>query len=356
MLRTKSSRVLLAIALLLSITFFFACTKKVDDEAKKGIKIGAILPLTGPISMIGEWHKNGIDYFQQYSKDLKISYVDSEGKPQKAISGLNLIKDDIDGVIGTLSSVMISVIKSTNIGKPIFLVNVSSPNVTMLADNVYRYNIDVVDEVDILLKKMKDDMVKQIGILYINDEYGLSANEFFKKNSVEHSIEIKFSDSFERNQMDFKDITSGIAGQDFPIVVFGYGRPYISLIKAIAEGNYKNVLYTDYSMFIKEFRKPLIGCGLKVFYISPRIKEESFSAWSETYANKNKTEPNYAACVSFDVINIMSHVLNDGQPLLKMNLKNYLEKNEIYSVYGYRIIADTQGEIKVPLQVTEETL
>ena len=356
----RSKKILLVlpmiVLLLFSLISFSACGEKSAIEEKKLTEIASIFPLTGKIAMIGEWHKNGSDYYQLNSKDLVIRYVDSEGTPNKAISGLNLIKDKIDGVVGTLSSVMISVIKSVQTEKPIFLVNVSSPNVTLLGDNVYRYNIDVIDEVKILFKEMKANNVTEIGVLYINDEYGLSAINFLKENSNEINIEVKFSESYEPSQMDFKDITSMLAEYNFPLVVLGYGRSYISLIKSIAEVKYKNVIYTDYSMFVKEFKKPLLGCGLEVYYIGPSIDKEIFEKWSEKYISQNQKEPNYAVCISYDIVNIMHQVLQNEKNLNKIKLKKYLEENEIYSVYGFRIISDEEGEIKVPLQIIHETL
>ena len=42
---------------LITLIFLLGCSQSKKEE----IKIGAILPLTGPVAAFGQWAKNGID-------------------------------------------------------------------------------------------------------------------------------------------------------------------------------------------------------------------------------------------------------------------------------------------------------
>ena len=92
-------RLTVAFLAILALTFS-ACT---NDKEPQVIKIGAILPLTGPIAFFGEYEKNAIniacseinDRGGIKGKKVEVIYEDSQNDPKKAVNAFNKLISSI---------------------------------------------------------------------------------------------------------------------------------------------------------------------------------------------------------------------------------------------------------------------
>ena len=339
--------------LLLALLMVLAgCNKKnnksVETDTKsnssKTVRIGAILPLTGHAAFIGQWHLDGfnlaIDRIQKEDNiTIKLYAVDSKNDPKTGLSAYrSVINKDLDAVISSFTSVSLPIIENEKLTKPTYLISVSYPNVASRDKLLFRYNINVEDEAVLLSNALKD--IDGCNVLYINDEYGMAAFNTFKAH---YKKQIVFHDSFQKNKSDFKNL---IMSTNFnkPYFIAGYGRSYTQLLKQLSIYNPKAKIYTVYSMDIPQFIKPLQGSGLDVVYTKPKmVSKTTFENFTKEFFQYKGEKPNLVHALSYDLIYII--------------LKNVTKQTQqIKSVYGYNIEISKEGEIKVPLSLTNKKL
>ena len=80
----------LTLLIISSFLIMFNCTKKTEKQ----FIIGAILPMTGPVSLFGEWHKNGMELAieeinSQSENKFKIMYGDSKNNTKEGVALMN---------------------------------------------------------------------------------------------------------------------------------------------------------------------------------------------------------------------------------------------------------------------------
>jgi len=357
MKRIKFIELGLMFSLLTSAIIFNGCGKK--DEAD--LKIGAILPLTGGASTIGDWHKNGmISAVDKINKekniDFEIILEDSKNEGKSGITALKNLNNRFCNVfISAMSGVSVPIIPLVDpLDKPLFVTSVSYPGFTKLGENIYRYNITSDKEAQLIGQYLIKENIKEINLIYINDEYGIGAIQALKQVLSTSSSKITFESSYERNQLDFKNIIDR-SKKHVPYYIIGYGNSYISLIKALIERVNKPKILTVYSMDFPEFRKPLIGKDIQIVYTGPQIIKDNaaLKKFSNDFYQKFGYEPNLVNILSFDLIELIYEYWKISPSFNVNEIKGkFLGK----SLYGYDLIINSDREIQVPLEIKKINL
>ncbi|RMG24643.1 MAG: ABC transporter substrate-binding protein, partial [Methanobacteriota archaeon] len=101
-------------------------------QEEKEIKIGAILPLTGPASDIGQQTKEGLEIARKLLS-VNVVYEDSKSEPKEGINAIRKLvlqhKKQLFGVISVLSSVGKAIIPVAEDEKIITLHISSAPGI-----------------------------------------------------------------------------------------------------------------------------------------------------------------------------------------------------------------------------------
>lgn len=95
---TKQNKIIIsifAILVIVGVIVGISKNKKVDNNRDEKIRIGIILPMTGPLAKYGEVVKNGINLALKDSKSNKITFIfeDSGYEPIKAVTAFNKLKN-----------------------------------------------------------------------------------------------------------------------------------------------------------------------------------------------------------------------------------------------------------------------
>jgi len=353
MKQTKIIIITLLFSFLASLIIFNGCGKKEGDV----IKIGAILPLSGGASTIGEWHRAGmtlaIDNIKKERKDLNIDmiYEDSRNEGKTGISAIKSLNNKLCNVfISAMSGVSVPLTPIVDsYSKPLFVTSVSFPGFTKLSKNVYRYNVTSDDEAKLMGQYLVEKNIDGLNVIFINDEYGIGAVESLKKTLKGSITKIVFESSYEVNQLDFKSIIDK-SKKELPYYIIGYGNSYISLIKSIIERVSNPKIFSVYSMDFPEFRKPLMGNNLKIIYTGPKMdnNNKEFLKFSKDYFDKYGKEPNMVNIFSFDLVRL---IVKYWELSPKFDFNEIKGKSLGTSLYGYELIIDENRNINVPLEL-----
>jgi len=192
---------------------FFISLFGCNSEKKESIKIGAILPLTGPAAQFGQNAKNGIQLAinklneKNKTNIIKVTFQDSQGNSKNAITTFNgLTETEKIDICFVLTSVETIALKPLiNKEKIITFTGTLLPNVTTDSDYLFRNGISLDMEAKSMSNYLKD--VKNsptVGIIYINNDAGIVAKENFEREYVKFNGTVLTSQAYEPKATDFK--------------------------------------------------------------------------------------------------------------------------------------------------------
>ncbi len=178
---------------------------------RKVIKIGVLVPLSGPTAFAGEIMKKGFDQalieINADSKVMEVYYEDNKNNPSDAVLATkNLIElKGVDVIITSTSGSSIAVasyLKSLNKNIPLFATFVYA-DIPSMYKNAFQIFISNASEAD-AFKVWKDQTkVNKLGVLYINNEFGVQLKDVIAQSSG-LSLSSVVSESFATTDKDVK--------------------------------------------------------------------------------------------------------------------------------------------------------
>jgi branched-chain amino acid transport system substrate-binding protein len=245
---------------ILCLLFLSSC--KQDERLTT---VGVLFPLTGDFAPYGAAIKNGVElaYLESPVKDkIRLIYEDEKGDPKTAVTVVNkfLSKDQVDILIGGASSaVAASIIPITSKNKKVLI----SPYATaaeLFTESSYFYSLLPSDNSEGLF--MSEYLVSQgidsIGILYINNDYGVGIVSSFTTECKKRNIQILSSEGYAGGETNFRTQISKMKSLN---------------VKAIYLPGY----YTETSIILQQMKE--LGCDFRIFgssnFYDPKFLEQS---------------------------------------------------------------------------------
>ncbi|HJJ29123.1 MAG TPA: ABC transporter substrate-binding protein [Methanocorpusculum sp.] len=146
-----------------------------DDEE---IVIGALLPLNGTLSEIGNEYKNGIDLaaseLQKSGRKITVKYIDTESDVNKAIDGyFSLLKDGVQVIIGPVNTSEAEAIAPyAEMYKTPVLTFATGRNLEEYTEYVFRFVPSDIYFANTLVNYAERNEVASIAVVWKNDQYG----------------------------------------------------------------------------------------------------------------------------------------------------------------------------------------
>lgn len=173
--------------LCLTAALFIVACHVANTQAKKGeVKIGAILPLTGPSAIYGQYIKRGIDLAIDETNatggingdSLKIVYEDDQAQPKFAVAAISKLAEveHIPIVIGPwASSCVMAIAPIAEKTKTVVMAIAISPEISKAGDYIFRIQPSAQLYAEALAPYLFDEAgVRKLAILYVNNDFGVS--------------------------------------------------------------------------------------------------------------------------------------------------------------------------------------
>jgi len=309
---------ILLVAIMILPFAFWSC------QNKQKIKIGVLLPLTGDYSKYGVAIKNGIDlaYSESNIKDrIKLIYEDERGEAKTATTVVNklLSNNKVDVLIGgATSSVAASIIPITSKDKKVLI----SPYATaedLFNEGNYFYSLLPSDNYEGLFMSeyIASQKIDSIGILYINNDYGVGIVSSFTKGCHDENIKILFSEGYGDGETNFKTQIN---------------KMKLLNIKAVYLPGY----YAETSKILKQIKE--LGCNFKIFgssnFYDPKFLEQSdisangvvfsypsfdndttslYKTFIDSYSLKYKQQPDAFAIQGYDCFKLIEKIISENK-------------------------------------------
>ena len=176
------------IMLLLMLSFLIACAPAKEEK----IKIGAILPLTGPFAFYGEDGRIAMELaLEDVGNTTEIIYEDSAGESPKAVTAFNKLTN-VDGakIVITSTSWISNAVYSQAADANIFQGIIASAAFKRTReDKAVRFTVDVSDEAPYILDYLQT--FNRIAIIHLDNDYGKGWAEALKKNLSDKVVAVE---------------------------------------------------------------------------------------------------------------------------------------------------------------------
>jgi len=312
----------LLIILVFNLFVFTGCNEK--DTNVQEITIGAILPLTGNASKIGQWQKKGIDLaVNEINKNnlvkVKVIFEDSMSNPKNGILAYKnlILNQNIDTIITSLTSVSMAIQSNAEKDKKsLIMLAVSHPFITNEKKYTIRFNLGSEDESLKLAEYLKKHNYESTCIAYINNDFGLMATKILEENTKS----IIFKNAYSPQSTDFRALSEKIiVNKCDALNIIGYTDASILLIKQLKELGGTQDVFTNMALSVPSFQK-LGGASLKGVKYTATMFGAHLSLKSNNFITQYKKfydeKPTFFASFAFDALNFIYKNKNENIPLM----------------------------------------
>ncbi len=189
--------------------------------------IGAILPMTGKNSSIGQHALNALRIglgLNKPDQKFKLVVFDTQSTAELATAGVDklLIENKVIAIVGGLSSREATLIaqRADLLSVPFFALS-QKPGLTNIGDYVFRNSLTPEMQVDQLVAFAFEKLAaKKFAILYPNDSYGVEFANIFWDQILARGGQITAAQTYDSKENDFTGIIQKLVGTYYP-----EGRP-----------------------------------------------------------------------------------------------------------------------------------
>jgi len=303
--------IILVIIIVVIVAIFYS--KKPNASADK-VVFGAIAPLTGQISVLGEHMRNGMEIARQEImasgkiKDFTIDYQDGcDGK-----SSLNVTKKliDVDHVKVISSAFCLFgedvIVPLTEAAKVIFFNTAANPESVLNKQYVFSTNFTIRNDSEnmseFVVSKLK---AKTVSIIHLDTSFGDSYRDNFTKFFEAKGGKVLSTEKKSPDGMDFRtELTKIKALNPDVVMIIHFGSSLGNAIRQAREIGIKSILIGDY-----ESEDPTIlniaGKAAEGYIFSssePTEQTKKVTDFQATYKQKFGELPDVLAANAYDAI------------------------------------------------------
>ena len=311
--------------ILIFLALISGCEKKTED-----IKIGVISELTGPISAFGKRAFNGIELATSEinasgginGRKINLIVEDDQSIPQKAAtSAKKLIEiNKVSVIVGMVGSGLgMSVAPIANESKiPLIACGVSTPKYSTASDYTFRIRGNSQKEIQILAALAFNKYnTRKLAILNVQNEYGVSYKEVFKKSYVELGGKVIIDESYQSGSSDFRTQLTKIknSGED-GIYLVAQGAENGYALKQMKELGIKAKIYATVGMEVPEAIQTggsaLDGVLYTTTGFDPTVDNELIRKFNSNYKKKYGENSDLFSAEGYDALKIVANILTKG--------------------------------------------
>lgn len=301
----------------------------VHADEKGKFKVGAVLALTGPVSIAGISFKNAMTLSKLHHDkkgQIELVFEDDEFLPRKTVTAVQkLLREGVDALV----------IFGTNQG--LAVVNVTEQNkVPLLSLNVNRsvvkdrnYSVLVMPSVE-ALTSVNVREVKRRGYKRIATVASMQDSCLLQQEILENSVIAKIVGSYEvqPTERDFREIASRLIGRKPDAVFISTLPPQGSLIaKRLRQLGFKGEFFGGIQSAHLAELKASDGALVGSWVVSGDNRQAKW--FYEQYHKRFNEEPNHMAMYAYDAIQLIVAGLKTG------DLNKYLHTvNDFNGVVG----------------------
>ena len=361
-----SKKAWIGVAVLLVITIVFIITQLEHWRSEPGIlRIGVILPLSGPGAAYGRNAQTGIELALDELKHtiggnrVRVIYEDSKGNPNTAVSAFyKLVDSDNVGIIvgPYASSTLLAVAPLANRRHIVLLSpTASAPEITDAGEYVFRNVASDAFEARAIARFAFNELkYRRIAILYVNNDFGEGHRRSFTDVFEQLGGDIVASSGYLETTTTFRTQLLEIEKED-PQAVYLIGGKEMAQVLRQATELALNLHFLSFSMFEDPDIVEAAGSAAEGVYYSlqtfdPYSKQEPMHSFATKYKNKYGIVPDPFASLSYDAIRILDATAT------KLGVEPDKIKQGLYEIRDFpgvtgRTTFNEKGDVVKPISI-----
>lgn len=351
------------VLILLIILGINVCAKK-----KMEVKIGVIASLTGPIAPYGEKLKEGAELAVKEvnqkggieGKSIKLIIEDAKSTPNDAVLAMRKLVnvDKIPVVIGVIgSSLAMAVAPIAENNKVVLLsTGASTPDYTNTGDYTFRNRSSAEQEVKKMAEVAFDVMnFRKITVLYVDNDYGTSYKNVFKKRFEELGGIITLTESFSQGSTDMRAQLSKIKPSSVDgIYLVAQAVEAAHVVKQAKElkinAQILSTIGVETANFLDLAGEAAEGIIYSTASYNPDSIDPNVKHFEDLYRSENNKSADLFAATAYDAIHILVNVIkNYGYS--SDEIKNGLYNLQNYPGASGLTSFDKNGDVIKPIAI-----
>lgn len=330
-----------------------------QDLSGEPIRIGAILPLSGPASIMGESIRNGMELKrQELSKEnvfVEIIYEDSQADARQGLSAYSKLTqvDNVDAVISALSRVSVPLASRAQEDKiPLVATIVSAKDFASQGSYIFRLFMTPESQGKAFFDKLlSKNNYNDLAILSINDEYGVSVASVIEDEAQKNNIDIVTVEWFEPASADYRTQLTKIksVNPDGIMLVTTIPLELESIIKQSKELNLELFMFDTTPLQPTDFYISQVGGLDNFFTLSPPFQlNETGEGYIDSYQKAYSEPPNVFSIFGYDTVGLIVGSTNGNKVSREELRDNIANLEQFESTNGVLEVKDN-GEINPTL-------
>jgi len=296
-----------------------------DGTEAKGLRIGAVLPLTGDIASYGKRAQKGIelalaDLEKSGGPELGIEFQDGKGDARESVTLMNKFCsiDEVPVVIGAAaSSVSLAMAPVANRNQVVQISPISSsPELTEKGgDYFFRVCPSDAFQAVILAKWMNQMGVKSVGVLYVNNSWGKSLADRFVTEFNALGGTVVTQEACLEGDRDFRtQLTKIISLNPDAIYSPTYGKEGGLILKQLRELGWKGKIFGSDVWSSPELLESAGEAAEGVHLVKPMDPSgQKWDAFHAAFQAKYGEEPDVYAAYAYDIVMILAEAAKAGK-------------------------------------------
>jgi branched-chain amino acid transport system substrate-binding protein len=359
-------KILIPLAILVVIIAAIAIYFTQKPKEPETIKIGAILPLTGPSGVLGQSVMSGMslafeDFNKKYSTNYVLDIQDTQGEPKQAVNiyqrNKSLYKTPI--VLSWMSSAASALVGLTEIDRRVLFVGAAKSSLT---ESGYKYIIRVfpnASDLSFYASKYIGEILKpsKIGIYYINDDYGKDVGEKFISNIQKYKLKVSFFEPVDAKATNYKDyvIKHKQDGVDLIYLVV-YGPLYPGLIKEIRQYLGFVKIFADITFANYNTQQEIGDLGDGIYTIATYADDintdwEPAKSFQLRIWEKYKLKADFNSALGYDMAWIALEAHFNSENKTSDEIIQYITQKSAFEGVSGKLVFEKNGNVKCSLNL-----
>lgn len=338
----------------LAFASYFWYKNKVE-KSNDSIKIGAILPLTGNLSYLGEEEKNAIllliDSLNRNSKQkIEVYFEDSKGTAKDGVTAYQSLKQKgVKAFFTSLTIVARSIAPLIDKNDDVQFAASIDPEITKEYKNTFQVYYNIADEVKMAVDYFSFLKLKKVSALYIQTpEDEIAINKYLKPLLQSKGIDFLSPETFSFADKSLKNQLLKLKSLNPDrIYTIDFGYMYPVMLTEAKEYDIREKIFGGLGMMTAPPMPVELTNEIQFvsssFVVNPTIKYQQFKA---SYLKKYNKPSTFDGVYTYDAVNILVY-------LVKNNYKQEVLLNKYFDGYSGTIFIDTTKSAQVDLKLAK---
>jgi len=364
----KSEKYCTSISIIMSfLTLLLVCSlsacEKPQVKEKSVIRIGALLPLTGPLSNRGQQEKEAIELaindFNGTNSDvtMKLIFEDSHGRSPEDIASKLLHYHKVSAIIASTTPVSRSISHLANKNKLIMAFLCSDPTIQTESPYIFRLYESKEAEAEQIVKYLTitDD---KVAVLYMDQqEITNQLTNYLMPEFRQKKIKVLFYEPYEPEETIFKKTIDRMNISDADsLLILGFGDELRSIFEEIARQKLIGKITIIGGIGLLSLNETATTLPDGVIVAVPQYvieKNEKARAFDENFQKTYNHTPNLNAAFAYNAAQILleglayAHIKGRGNA----DTVSFHVTNRTYQGIMGEVHVDNMGALVVPMEM-----